>query len=64
MHSTDSINVPAEGEPAVGSCTLLTVRVSKKKKDFQSFLTTRQSHLDCSFVRMSKSAPENQILLF
>lgn len=64
MQSTDSINVPTEGETAVGSCYLLTVRVSRKNKDFWGFLTTRQGHLDCSFFQMSQLAPENQFPLF
>lgn len=63
MHSTVSINVPTEGETAVGSCYLLTVRVSRKNKDFWGFLTTRQGHLDCSFFQMSQLAPENQYFL-
>lgn len=64
MHSTNSINVLTEGEAAVDFCYLVTVRMSRKKKDFWNFLTSRQGHLNCSFVQMSKSAPENQIPLF
>lgn len=50
MHNTDSNNISTEGETAVGLCCLLIVRVSRKKKDFWSFLTTRQRNLDCLFV--------------